>query len=450
MNRKEFEYFMKRGLGRCILELKRNDNIEKFRDIVLKGCLNNYSYDTQCEGTRSEYMYVLQSYYDDEEYFEDKIIKKFCGRTSNEWLFDHLANLLYIFADEGSKKSYRAMIYKYNYMYVRLRKNTGKDTWKQFEWLCIWLVTLKGFDWFKKIVLDLADYYERQAKRQAEPVSYSFDWFWSACKEHCDEKEMVKFVVNSSRKGIRIFWDSLSDFVHEREGQTEKWQSDKKKKPEVPTAEQLIEECMMENDTVKYRRRILRLRFANCATDKQVRELAEIIIHLQDNKDLQAKLLEVFRNRMFPLDAEYLMGYAEDENMVLSKRSLEALSIVKDVRVKEYANMLIQEKRNLPYALVMIFSNYTKEDDGIILKLLKQQKISYKNGLWHWVFQRTLDWLEKNQDAPDAAVYYLYENTLCSWCRESVVELMINRGLITEDIRRECKYDSNSDIRDIV
>lgn len=441
MNKREFEYAMKRGLGRCVLEFRDNEDIEKFRDIVLKGCLNNYSYDTQCEGTRSEYMYVLQSYYGD-TYFEEKIIEKFSGKITNIWLFDHLANLLYLFADDGSKKAYEAMLCKYDHIYTRLRKNTSRNTWEQLEWLCVWLVTLEGYERFKKVILDLADYYERKN----EPEPYCFDWFWSASKNYCDENMMEQFIMESNRKGIQIFEDSLSDFVYKRKKEGEEQLKEEKHKPEVPTLKQLIEECNRKSDSnrmIYLRKRFI---FRAHATDRQVKELAEMIVQIENNKSLQAGLLRVFFKRAFPLDVGYLIGYAEDENKVLREAAMEALSMVKDERVREYAYGLIQEKRSLEYALGMLFCNYRKEDDGVILKLLKKQRVCYQDGVWHGVFSDALDWLEANPDAPVEAVYYLYERTLCSCCRAWIVELMIDRGIMTEDIRRECEYDSNSDV----
>lgn len=193
-----------------------------------------------------------------------------------------------------------------------------------------------------------------------------------------------------------------------------------------------------------------RLRFRAYATEQQVKELAEVIVHLENDKNLQAGLLKIFYKRVFPLDVKYLIEYAEDENMALREAAMEALSIVKDEQVRKYAYGLIQKKRNLEYALGMLFCNYRKEDDKIILKLLKKQRVCYRDGVWHGVFLDALDWLEANRDAPMEAVYYLYEHTLCSNCRGRIVELMINRGIMTEDIQRECKYDSSSEIREKV
>lgn len=388
-------------------------------------------------------MYVLQSYYED-AYFEEKIIEKFSGKITDIWLFDHLTNLLYLFADDGSKKAHEAMLCKYDHIYTKLRKNTGRDTWEQLEWLCVWLVTLEGFEGFKRIVLDLADYYER--KNESEP--YSFDWFWSASKDSCDEDKMKRFIMESDRKGIRIFEDSLSDFVYERKEQAEKPLREKKHKPEVPTLEQLIEECHTKSERMIYLGR--RLIFGTYATEEQVKELAEAIVSMQHDKSLQAGLLRIFNKREFPLDVEYLIEYAEDENKALREAAMEALSKVKDERVREYAYGLIREKRSSEYALGILFCNYRKEDDQVILNLLKEQKVCYRDAVWHGVFSDALDWLEEHSDAPVEAVYYLYEHTLCSCCRAWIVQLMIDRGIMTEDICMECVYDSNSDVREKV
>lgn len=71
---------------------------------MLYGCLHNFSYDTQIEGTRAKYMYVLQIKFED-NYFEPKIIEKFLKPTMDSWLFEHYAEFLYCFAADGSDKT---------------------------------------------------------------------------------------------------------------------------------------------------------------------------------------------------------------------------------------------------------------------------------------------------------------------------------------------------------
>lgn len=121
MTKKAFKEAMKRGLGRCIIELENEVNIEKYRDIVLYSCLHNFSYDTQIEGTRAKYMYVLQSKFED-NYFESKIIEKFLKPKMDTRLFEHYAEFLYCFAADGSDKAENALYEKFDELLLYLSK----------------------------------------------------------------------------------------------------------------------------------------------------------------------------------------------------------------------------------------------------------------------------------------------------------------------------------------
>jgi hypothetical protein len=43
----------------------------------------------------------------------------------------------------------------------------------------------------------------------------------------------------------------------------------------------------------------------------------------------------------------------------------------------------------------------------------------------------------------------LYERGPCSFCRERTVHRLIERGALTEELRLECSFDANGDIRDL-
>lgn len=67
MTKKDFKEAVLRGHGRCIQAVQEKP--EKYRDIVLWACQRNISYDAQCEGTRSWYVYTMASVYPDKEIF---------------------------------------------------------------------------------------------------------------------------------------------------------------------------------------------------------------------------------------------------------------------------------------------------------------------------------------------------------------------------------------------
>ncbi|MDE7222871.1 MAG: hypothetical protein K2O34_03695, partial [Acetatifactor sp.] len=71
MTKKAFKYNMQRGLGSCVLELRSTRDIEKFRPLVLWGCLRDMAYDAQCEGCRSVYLYQLITQFPDAAPFID-------------------------------------------------------------------------------------------------------------------------------------------------------------------------------------------------------------------------------------------------------------------------------------------------------------------------------------------------------------------------------------------
>lgn len=112
---------MRQGLGRCVLTLRKSDNIEQYREIVLWGCLHNLSYDTQCEGTRAAYIYHLASCFHDDAYFIAPTIDAFQKLPRHlDWTFCHFFELLRLFAEKGSVDAKNALYEKYDVSWLLL------------------------------------------------------------------------------------------------------------------------------------------------------------------------------------------------------------------------------------------------------------------------------------------------------------------------------------------
>lgn len=69
---------------------------------------------------------------------------------------------------------------------------------------------------------------------------------------------------------------------------------------------------------------------------------------------------------------------------------------------------------------------------------------------WHGVFIDLLKAAENGADLPKSALEFIYNNSLCSCCRNDAVKAMNARGWLTEDIIRECGFDSYADTREYV
>jgi len=434
MTKAEFRKAMMRGLGRCVLELDDNDNIEQYRDIVLWGCLHNLSYDTQSEGTRSEYMYSLQKKFND-DYFEFKIIEKFMKEKMDSWLFDHFANMLYLFVKDGSEKSYQSLYNKYgdmlNSLTVNKRYLKSSELKEQFEWLCIWIVTLDGISAFKKIVSDIGGAYYKNSNLIE---TCTFEWFYVASKNNCGGKRITKYMEKSISKSeeVRLFYKPIKDF-------------DEKifnRMPEIITVNEVVKACKEE----WHKCRGMVVRFSRNASDEELLELARIAFNEPQEK-IKANMIWAFRKRGFPLQIEIIIGYTKSDNEELVQNAFEILTSTKDKIVREYAMELIKEKKHIEDALSMLFINYKKEDTDLIFSMLKRIKVNYSEGIWHGVYSDAIYWMEHDRKVPEKIILFLYENILCSYCKEHIVRVMSNRGILNDTLLKECLYDSNQDIR---
>ena len=175
MTVKEFKEAMKRGLGRCVLELQKTENVEKYRKTVLWGCTHALSYDPQCEGTRSEYFYELISYFPSDEPFLDAIINKL-ERLSVKKFNWTLIHCVYILAEFADNERARAAVWNtyrrvYDILAARKRK-AGKDL-SVFEWISAALVLCATDEELLKVALEIGKLLEKPIFDGGD-----FEWFY--------------------------------------------------------------------------------------------------------------------------------------------------------------------------------------------------------------------------------------------------------------------------------
>jgi hypothetical protein len=103
---------LRRGIGSAIIELKENPDCSKYRDIVSRCCLKDIGYDVQSEGTKGFYLYTAICALGVENEFENVIIDAFKKRLEHR-LFEQLADILCLYADNGSEKARTALSFKY-------------------------------------------------------------------------------------------------------------------------------------------------------------------------------------------------------------------------------------------------------------------------------------------------------------------------------------------------
>ena len=440
MNTKDFKRYMQQGLGRCVLALQSSDNIEKYKKIVLWGCLHNLSYDTQSEGTRASYIYELTTYFNDEDYFLSQCIEAFekIPRRS-DWLFFHFAELLRCFAENGNNRAEIALMQKYEDLLSVLlnkRRFSSYDFERDnFERICITLNSLGSTDILLKIAADMGLLFKKNPHYNGN----DFYWFCSVMSYGIGEKKLHNLLKRESKKSenIACFYDN---YLKATEGIKNIIRAPIK----IPSAKDIKNEINVTGAL----KASSKTRFFYHATEDEKSRLAQEII-AEQNLDKKAEMLSVFTSpdKSFPLSHETIIEYANSSHERLRGISLEVLTNCQGLAVRRYALQLLEAGERKEQAIQMLLCNYTSADKTLLLSELDKIKINYDNKSdWHSISSKILNVCDQDVHLPKEFFVYVYETTLCSFCRESAVRAMAKHRWLTNEIIEECRHDSNYDI----
>ena len=438
----EFKQYMSQGLGRCALCLQNSENIEKYKDTVLYGCLHNLSYDVQAEGTRAAYVYSLTRYFDSSEYFLSAIINEF-ETLADTWddEFKHFADILECFAGDGSEAAQTALDKKYYTLLNKLQNNTDTEGYDfnrdNFERLCVVELQLRGYGvkTLCKIADDIGELYAANSKYDAS----DFDWLYYEISSEIGEKRMRGILEKQAAKSenIRLFFEKYL------ESEREDAERVRRDVPLVGVDEMKSEMLDSPEIPIGYK-----FRFSKCATDSDNAKLVDAIL-TEDDPEKKAELLSVFEHKngvvRFPIDT--LIEYAESDNKNLSVTALNVMAKCRSDKIRNYALNILTDEKFKAEAIEILLANYTPDIKELLLKELYSLEVDYEDFIdWHSIGLKILSVKDMGVRLPKEFFLYVYETTLCSFCRGYAIDEMKSRRHITRDLIEECRYDSNSDI----
>lgn len=422
MTKKEFKEAMCRGLGRCVIAVRKEPG--KYRDIVLWACKRNIAYDAQSEGTRSWYIYTMASSYSDKEAFISTVaeaLKKY--RPNGSWDLLHLSEILMFFAMDGYESARQALEEKYQEilsgMFSRKRRpNRVFHELSDLEQLGL-VLTVDRVS-FLRVAKDFGRLY-REKKYMYDG---DFDWFFSS-KGGQYRKTME--VAAQRDENIACFMKREQAYI---DAQEQLWQQ-RKEKPE-------------ENLTGLRLSRWL----AKKADSKTVEQYA-LAYREQTQPELRAKALEAFSWCLYPDDPQPII---EDTDSAYKKLQGAAWRALEDIRHPAVHTFALNNAANgvrTPENFALLMTNYVPED-GELLERLLQELILQED--WDDVHAAGLDiYRAFDKDSgiphPKHLLPLLYQYNPCSECRESAIIYMARHRMLTKEILEECLYDSSDDIR---
>ena len=420
MTKDQVRQAFQRGLGRGILAVQENP--ERYRELVLWACGRNLSFDTQCEGTRAWYDYQLISCFPDNKEFLELIEQKLLGKKpDSSWDYLHLSELLMYFAMEGNDTAETALWDKYENLLFGLKgfhraSRTKRQTVECFETLSI------ALSWEKQNYFRIAEDIGGLFLSSNQYDAWDFAWLYDSRPRGFNSELRRK---SKSSRELSAFFAAFDD----RKKEMKNWSANQTKR-QIPEGGRAL--------SVYLKRKAPEL-----ATS-----YAEVYLS-QKNPEERAKALEAFFVCPYPLDPTPIMKDAESDCHSLRSAAIEVLGEIRNQKVREYA--LGHINNDIDGMLPIVIKNYMPEDEAFLRKYISGLQVDYacKTG-WHGIHSGILDLFDAEAGItkpPKSLLPILYESTLCSFCRGTVVRLMSKYRMIPDSIWKELLFDSNDDIR---
>jgi hypothetical protein len=153
---------------------------------------------------------------------------------------------------------------------------------------------------------------------------------------------------------------------------------------------------------------------------------------------------------LIPLDIQLLLNLVNQEQERVGLAALRALSQITHPAVRQLAFRLVDTRAKWRgQAIELLARNFSLGDHVVALRWFETEQ---DLETLHSFGMDLKDLWERYPDEETEVpmLLALYERGPCSFCRERTVDRLIERGALTEELRLECSFDANGDIRDLV
>jgi hypothetical protein len=190
-------------------------------------------------------------------------------------------------------------------------------------------------------------------------------------------------------------------------------------------------------------------RWGEHASEGELELAAKGMIAATDSKQQKAHL-RIFARRRFPLDVQALIALVDIEQDRVGIFALKALTQISHPAVRALAFRLMDTKSVWRGGVIdLLAHNYEYGDNKIVLRWFEEEKD--RDALHALGMDLTDFWKQHpDQETETLMLQSLYERGPCSFCRGRAVKGLMDQGVLTDELRAECSWDANYDIRNLV
>jgi hypothetical protein len=418
MDETEFRRLLILGLGRVILYAREHD-VCAFRNLILDACINCYAIDPQSEGTRADFMLDLVSVLPDSDFFREGVLNSLanCG---DDWHAKQRFRLAACLAQRGDEEAKRLMYESFV---------PGQ---KMGDGIAIDFMNLDGMEGFLFAV-------EKLGKLVSDsPKHVDLGWLMSAATEYLGEQEAWDALRGEAERNpfVQVYLSAVEIFNVKTESNTDT------KSTKSESYDQLKTRLPMKwTGSLGF--------WGKRASDDDLLQAAQGL-RIATDVEMQRSHLAIFRKRRFPLDHNILIQLAGSSNEQIQWAALNALAQIADPAVRTLALDLVQTKaRWRELAISLLGMNFQPGDHEIVLDWFEAEEdmeTLHTESIGLVAFWKA----NPSEKLHDRMLLDLYEKCPCSFCREGAVSLLLERNALPEHLRKECRWDANEDIRELI
>lgn len=405
------------GLGRAGIWAQQG---QLSPDLLLQACLEDWRFDLQIDDPRSDWLWELMGWLGVRDSFRTFILEDLINSTDDSPVYQ-LCQLVGHYAAEGDQPCRSTLRHL-----VELCQFPDRPYVAEKE-----ILRIDGAEGFKFLT-----------RIRGEALKSS-DWEWhnDAFVRDASERlgeEMVRSILNESHD---------PDIVRF----TEAWKAQPPSQPWEAGREARERRNRWPADRI--------IRFAHTgdpcrwfsgwgikADHKSLSQVADVLWQ-SDNPELILRLLLVFNRMELPQFHLRLVEFCQHEDERLRRNAYQALAMNSHEVVRQIAVERL-EQGDFAQAAELFVRNFRSGDEQRLLGAIRQP---IDDDQLHGFLINVCDLFEENLEADVSQLgIWSYLNNPCSFCRESLVRLLVSRGQAPLWLREEARYDASNEIRQLV
>ncbi|WP_018610333.1 hypothetical protein [Uliginosibacterium gangwonense] len=437
--REQFSIALESGRG-AALQHALHHSIEGFEDLVLNACLNNLSFDPQCEGHRADWLYRILKQSSRYAYFSNRIVKAL-QIASDEHYLDQICEIAARMAGDGDVKAESALRqFVWNQNFVTEQLPDGAHA------ICM----VDGLE----AVVEIA---RRTGSALKSGEISSFWWSLDDLIEDAGnlDKSLMSLQELSKRDAdIAAFVENVVKKIAEREMEANitleqrnvRYQEYRERFLRECTVEKVLSSAGSAEQTKWFYNK-----FGRYAEDK---DLELILKRLEDEVDLEIslRLMWVFRKA----NPSYIPGrvwlLAQHPDKRLQCAATELLANFCDAEVGALGRAQLKDSKSLadnPALIKLFIKNYQLGDENLMISALLDACVD--EDIAHQLALCALDVCESNRSTNlQVIANWIYQTCPCTICRRGAVAWLIKTGSIQPHVLDEYQYDADDDAAELV